>query len=79
MAVTVTGIIDRWDTLTQFARDVGVPYERAKQWRHRGSIPAKYWSRVMSAAARRDISGIDLNALYSASQVAQSRECDRAA
>lgn len=78
--MTTQQIIDRWGTLAQFARDVGVPYERAKQWRHRNSIPAKYWQRVIDSAQRREIAGIDLDVLFRASQSASaSCGCDRAA
>lgn len=40
---SVQDVIDRWPTLSDFARDAGVSYGAAKQMRRRSSIPVQYW------------------------------------
>jgi hypothetical protein len=62
---TYTEIIDRWPSLTAYAADIGVRYGTAQVMRYRGSIPAKYWKRVVAAAARRGIDGVSLELLAS--------------
>ena len=62
---TYTEIIDRWPSLTAYAGDIGVRYGTAQVMRYRGSIPAKYWKRVVAAAARRGIDGVSLELLAS--------------
>jgi hypothetical protein len=62
---TYTEIIDRWPSLTTYAEDIGVRYGTAQVMRYRGSIPARYWKRVVAAAARRGIDGVSLDLLAS--------------
>lgn len=50
---TVPKILDLWPSLADFARDVLIGYEAAKQMRRRGSIPVKYWPAMIAAADRR--------------------------
>lgn len=51
-------VINLWPSLSAFADDVGVPYVTAKAMRRRGSIPAPYWVRAVSAAQARAIDGV---------------------
>lgn len=47
-----------WDHNAEaMASDIGEPGVKVRQWRNRGNIPANYWQRIISAAARR---GVDL-------------------
>jgi hypothetical protein len=46
-------IFARWPSLGDFARDISVGYEAAKQMRRRQSIPVKYWPAMISSAAER--------------------------
>lgn len=50
---TFRSIIGLWLHITEFAADLGVPYERAKGWWARDSIPGQYFAAVASAAQRR--------------------------
>lgn len=50
---TFTGIIGLWPHKSEFAVDVAVPYERAKAWAARDSIPGQYFAVVATAAQRR--------------------------
>lgn len=68
--MTHSQIIAKWPSLSEFARDLGVPYGTAKAMRRRGSIPPAYWAAVVSKAALRDIHGVSLQALAEAKQVA---------
>lgn len=56
-------LIKKWPSLASFAEDVGVGYEAAKAMRRRNSVPGAYWMRMVSAATRREISGVTLEAL----------------
>jgi hypothetical protein len=48
-------IINLWPSLSAFADDIGVQYVTAKAMRRRGSIPAPYWVRIVTAARKRGI------------------------
>lgn len=50
---TFTDLIGRWDTIAAFARDIGEPYENAKQWQRNDSIPARAFGAIVSAAGAR--------------------------
>jgi hypothetical protein len=73
---TYTEIIDRWPSLTTYAADIGVRYGTAQVMRYRGSIPAKYWKRVVSAAAKRGIEGVTLDLLASIEAEPRPRRSD---
>ena len=48
-------IIEEFGSIADFARKTGQPYKRACLWAYRGSIPAKYDTEIVSAAAREGI------------------------
>jgi hypothetical protein len=73
---TYTEIIDRWPSLSTYADDIGVRYGTAQVMRYRGSIPAKYWKRVVTAAARRGIEGVSLDLLASIEAEPRPRRSD---
>ena len=50
---TFTSIIGLWPHKSEFATDLGVPYERAKAWAGRDSIPGQYFAAVAMAAQKR--------------------------
>lgn len=58
-------IIDRWPSLKEFAADIGVTYNSANLMRHRSSINARYWDRVVEAAKARNLRGINHKILSS--------------
>lgn len=44
-----------WDGNAEaLAADIGESGVLVRQWRNRGSIPARYWQRIIDAAARRE-------------------------
>lgn len=44
-----------WDGNAEaLASDIGESGVLVRQWRNRGNIPAKYWQRIIDAAALRD-------------------------
>jgi hypothetical protein len=53
-------VIARWPTTRAFARDAGCSPALVRQWRHRNSVPAQYWPRIVEGAARRSIILVDL-------------------
>jgi hypothetical protein len=56
-------VIARWPTTRAFARDAGCSPTLVRQWRHRDSVPAQYWPRIVEGAARRGIVLVDLRLL----------------
>jgi hypothetical protein len=56
-------VIARWPSTRAFARDAGCSPTLVRQWRHRDSVPAQYWPRVVEGAARRGIVSVDLRLL----------------
>jgi hypothetical protein len=56
---SISALIDQWDTIGEFAIDVGCGYEAARQMRIRESISPRHWNGVIAAAARKGIDGID--------------------
>lgn len=56
---SISILIDQWETIGEFAADVGCGYEAARQMRLRESISPRHWNGVIAAAARKEIKGID--------------------
>jgi hypothetical protein len=56
-------VIGRWPTTRAFARDAGCSPTLVRQWRHRDSVPAQYWPRIVEGASRRGIAPVDLRLL----------------
>jgi hypothetical protein len=56
-------VIARWPNTRAFARDAGCSPTLVRQWRHRDSVPAHYWPRIVEGAARRGIALVDLKLL----------------
>ena len=56
-------VIARWPTTRAFARDAGCSPTLVRQWRHRDSVPARYWPRIVEGASRRGIVPVDLRLL----------------
>jgi len=71
-AMTHVDVINKWDSLSEFAEDLGVPYGTAKAMRRRGSIPPEYWLVVVKKATDRALVGVTLEVLAAA--VAQKAE-----
>lgn len=56
---TFQDLIAQWDTVAAFAVDVEVPYQRARKWRDRDNIPPAYWPRLISAARKKGLTGVN--------------------
>jgi hypothetical protein len=56
-------VIARWPNTRAFARDAGCSPTLVRQWRHRDSVPAQYWPRIIEGAARRGIVPVDFRLL----------------
>lgn len=73
---TFNAIIALWPHKSDFATDLGVPYERAKAWAARDSIPGQYFAAVAAAAQMRGHSHVTVQLL---SDVAAKRAILKAA
>lgn len=64
---TFTDVINRWETVADFAADLCIPYQTGAAWRQRNSIPAQRWGSVVSAAAKRGFFDVTVELLASIS------------
>jgi hypothetical protein len=66
LPTSISGLIDRWRTITDFAADVGCGYEAARQMRRRQRIAPQHWAHVVAACRRRGIAGVSYEWLAAA-------------
>ena len=62
MDETITSFDDlftRWPKLRHLSADLGVSPRHLRMMRVRRSIPVRFWPRLVAAAARRGIAGLD--------------------
>jgi hypothetical protein len=52
-------VVAIWDTPDQMAADIGNNAEAVRKWKQRDSIPADWWTRVISGAKAK---GVDITA-----------------
>ncbi len=64
--MTHADIINKWNSLSDFAQDLGVQYGTAKAMRRRSSIPSEHWLIVIAKASERGIKGVSLEVLAAA-------------
>lgn len=48
-----TAVIDLWQNVAAFAREIGEPYENTQQWRRNDSIPGRAFAAIVRAAEAR--------------------------
>lgn len=58
--LTISDLISKWPTIADFASEVGIGYEAARQMRRRESIAPEHWVRVISACHDKGIPGVTL-------------------
>jgi hypothetical protein len=51
-------VISLWETTAEFARQIGEPYENARQWRLNDSIPARAFDPIVRAARENGHHGV---------------------
>ena len=57
-------LIEQWGSLKQFAEDMQAGYPAVANWKHRNSIPAYAFPRIVLMAPRRGLQGITLEFLH---------------
>lgn len=62
-SVSFRDVIARWPNTRAFARDAGCSPTLVRQWRHRDSVPPRYWPKIVEGALRRGIVPVDLKLL----------------
>lgn len=55
-------LIDAWGK-SHLQADIGVKAGLPSVWKHRNSVPARYWPRLVTAAERRGICGVTFDLL----------------
>ena len=56
-------VIAVWETVTEFAQDMGVQYVTAHSWKQRNSLPSEHWAMVVKKAVKRGHPEITLELL----------------
>jgi hypothetical protein len=56
-------LFDRWDRQSHLAADIGVSAQHLRMMRVRGSIPVRFWPRLLAGAQRRGIQGFNYEVL----------------
>lgn len=55
---SISALIDEWETIGNFADDVGCGYEAARQMRRRNRIAVEHWPNVIEASKRRGLTAV---------------------
>ena len=76
---SITGLIDQWDTIKEFADDIGCGYEAARQMRRRNSAARWHWGRIIDACKRKGIPGVDYTWLATLEPSCEGSEATHAA
>ena len=71
-------IIAKWPSLAEFARDLGVSENTAKQMRTRDSIGIEHWQNLLASAKRRKIRGVTVEVLARLKMDGKPRPIERA-
>lgn len=74
---SISGLINRWQSIGAFAADVGCGYEAARQMRRRERIAPQHWPHVVAASRRLGVAGVSYEWLAghaASTQVAAPRE-----
>ncbi len=58
LPTSISGLIDRWQSIGAFAADIGCGYEAARQMRRRGRIAPQHWPHVVAASRRLGVAGV---------------------
>ncbi|WP_192254257.1 hypothetical protein [Mesorhizobium silamurunense] len=58
LPTTISGLVDRWQSIGAFAAGVGCGYEAARQMRRRGRIAPQRWPHVVAASRGLGIAGV---------------------
>lgn len=53
---SIRSLIDCWPSRRELARDCAVAESRVHNWAKQGTIPARFWGRILRSAAARSIS-----------------------
>jgi len=69
--MTHESVIDKWPSVADFARDIGVPYQTARFMKVRNSIHPRHWRKVVQAAKSRGYRGVTLDGLQKTSLIFQ--------
>ncbi|MGL4966125.1 MAG: hypothetical protein ACRC67_33200 [Inquilinus sp.] len=60
---SVADLFARWPRMAALATDLGITQAHATMLRTQGTIPVRHWPKLVAAARRRGIDGIDYAAL----------------
>ncbi|WP_019219853.1 hypothetical protein [Bartonella florencae] len=57
----VKNLIESWESIRQFAEEIGCSYEAARKMRDRNSISPKYWNTIIQVSKSKDLSWVTLD------------------
>lgn len=74
----VTALLNRFPNGAELSRVLGVSHAAVASWKHRGSVPERWWRALARAAAELQIEGVTYQALSDATAgLAPGSEPDR--
>lgn len=56
---SITELVSKWPSIRSFSKETGIGYEAVRAMMRRERIAHDHWEKVIFAAARQSISGID--------------------
>ncbi|WP_245406988.1 hypothetical protein [Bartonella sp. 1-1C] len=54
-------MIESWESIRQFAEEIGCSYEAARKMRDRNSISPKYWNTIIQLSKSKDLPWVTLD------------------
>ncbi|WP_455475010.1 hypothetical protein [Bartonella sp. B30(2025)] len=58
---SVKNLIDAWESISQFAEQIGCSYEAARKMRDRNRISPRYWNTIIQLSKSKSLSWVTLN------------------
>lgn len=59
----VEALLFRWESLSDLASDLGIPYQTVRSWGSRNRVPPHHRAGVIKSAEARGVEGVTLEAL----------------
>lgn len=66
-------LLSRFGNMADLAREIDVAYVTVASWKHRGSVPERYWRPIAAAAAKLEVDGVTYAALSDAAAAQPGR------
>jgi hypothetical protein len=65
-------LLDRWPSIPELARDLGMPAPTVHSWKRRNTVHVEHWPALIASARRLGVRGITLESLMRAAQTSRA-------